>query len=201
MKQISIILIILIYWFSPFMFCGSESFAAPATDSSFHLVVEAGAGYGISTDTLLRQGTSRTGGSYFLRLLWKPDHLLSIGAETGWQHIADHHSQNVITILGVTDIDAEMFALPLMVVFDMNLWNFDLYTGLGWYYVFANIKAFNDQISTSQWNVGFYLSMSYKILIFNKLKIGPEIKWCSIGELGKTILTAQIGLYYEFFKW
>jgi len=135
---------------------------AAEIDTNFRIIVEGGVGYGWTTDTLINKGTVRGGMSWVLRLMWKPDHRLSAGFETGWVHIAEHYTTNVTTIFGKTDLEAILKAMPFMAVFDMDLWGWDLYTGLGWYYVIASTKAFNEEVSTSQWNVGFYLSVSKK---------------------------------------
>lgn len=200
-KNISIILPTFLTAAFLIMTASSASLRANDIDTSFRIILEAGPGYGWTTDTLIHEGTVRGGMSWFVRLLWKPDHRLSAGIETGWVHIAEHKTTNVSTIFGKTDMQAILKAMPMMLVFDMDLWGWDLYTGLGWYYIFASTKAFNEEVSTSQWNVGFYLSLSKKIKLFEWLSGAADVKWSSVGELGRTILSGQLYLSVTLLKW
>jgi len=169
-------------------------------DTTFKILLEGGAGYGLSTDTLTQAG-SRYGLSAFVRVLWKPDHLLKCGFETGWMHIASNKKQMLTNEFGTSEMNATLKAVPVMLVFDIDLWKFNLYTGLGYYYVISSASAFGESVSDSRWNVGFSLSLAYRYPVMKNTNLCGELKWSSIGELGKTLLSAQLFLSYNLFEW
>lgn len=169
-------------------------------DTTFRIMIEAGGGYGLSTDTLTRAG-SRYGISGLFRIMVKTDHRLRFGVETGWLHVASFENNSVTNEFGTSKMEATLKAMPVMLVFCMDLWGFSLYTGLGYYQVISSIEAFGEKLSYTRWNQGFYLSLAYRYEISKKFTLLPEVKWCSIGELGKTLLSAQIGLSYNLFEW
>ena len=178
----------------------SFAYGKTEKDSTIKLLIEAGAGYGLSTDTLTKAG-SRYGVSGVLRFLVKPDYRLRFGLETGWLHIASYERDSIKNEFGTSSVDASLKAIPVMLVFSMNLSKWYMNTGLGYYYVISSISAFGESVTDARWNIGFYLSLSYVFKLNEYLDLYPELKWNSIGEIGKTLLSAQISLSYSLFKW
>jgi hypothetical protein len=173
---------------------------AQGKDTTYKVLVEFGSGYGLSKDSVF-QAVSRYGITGMVRVMWKPDHRLKTGIETGWLRIASIHNEEIKNEFGTVKLNATMNAIPAMVVFDMDLWRLNLYTGLGYYYVLSTIGAENDEITNTKWNVGFYLALAYKHPMSRTINLCGELKWCSIGELGKTILLAELFLSYNIFEW
>lgn len=134
-----------------------------------------GVGCWFSTDTLI-QIDSRTGLSFILRAMWKSEHLLRIGIELGWLSIADFNNDNYESDYGTTNVFASLDAIPLMLVFDMYLWGIDFYTGLGYYKVMSKIDSFVETIRSSQWNVGYYVSIAYKFQIIENISLCSDVK-------------------------
>lgn len=170
------------------------------TDSTFKIILEGGLGYGLSTDTLTKPG-SRYGLSGIVRILFKTDHKLKFGLETGYLDINSYKHGRIENEFGVSVVNATLDAVPLMLVFSMDIRGFNINTGLGYYYVTAVIEAFDESVSDSRWNIGFYWSIGYKFSISEYFDLIPEIKWNSIGELGRTLLSAQLCLSYDLFRW
>lgn len=174
--------------------------AAQSRDSTYKILIESGGGYGLSKDSV-SQSVTRYGFSGMLRIMWKPDHHLKVGIETGWLRIASLDEEEIKNEFGTVKLDASLNAIPVMAVFDMDIWCLNLYTGLGYYYVISTISVETEEITTTKWNVGFYLALAYKYPISEKIKLCGELKWCSIGELGKTILLAEVFVSYNLFEW
>ena len=174
--------------------------SAQPTDTTYKILIEFGSGYGLSKDSV-SQPVSRYGLLGMFRIMWKPDHRLKAGIETGWLRIASVHDEEIKNEFGTVKLNATLKAIPVMVVFDMDIWRLNLYTGLGYYYVLSTIGAENDEITNTQWNVGFYLALAYKYPLSEKIKLCSELKWCSIGELGKTILLGEVFVSYNLFEW
>lgn len=174
--------------------------SAQAKDTTYKIAVECGGGYGLSKDSM-SQSVSRYGYSGMLRIMWKPDHLLRVGLETGWLRIASINNEEVKNEFGTVKLNATLTAIPVMTVFEMALWRLNLYTGLGYYYVMSTIGAEDEELTNTKWNIGFYLALAYKYPLSEKINLCSELKWCSIGELGKTILLAQVFVSYNLFEW
>lgn len=174
--------------------------SAQSRDTTYKILIESGGGYGLSKDSV-SQSVSRYGFSGMLRIMWKPDHRLKVGVETGWLRIASLNDEEIKNEFGTVKLNASLNAIPVMAVFDMDIWRLNLYTGLGYYYVLSTISVENEEITNTKWNVGFYLALAYKYTLSEKIKLCSELKWCSIGELGKTILLAEVFISYNLFEW
>lgn len=185
----------LLFIFLPFCFASAQQ-----RDTTYKIIIEIGGGYGLSKDSV-SQPVSRYGFSGMLRVMWKPDHRLKVGIETGWLQIASLDDEVIKNEFGTVKLNASLNAIPVMAVFDMDIWRLNLYTGLGYYYVLSTISVENEEITNTKWNVGFYLALAYKYPLSEKIKLCGELKWCSIGELGKTILLAEVFVSYNLFEW
>jgi|WetSurMetagenome_2_1015567.scaffolds.fasta_scaffold31630_4 hypothetical protein len=174
--------------------------SAQSKDSTYKILIESGGGYGLSKDSA-SQSVTRYGFSGMLRIMWKPDHRLKVGIETGWLRIASLDEEEIKNEFGTVKLNASLNAIPVMAVFDMDIWRLNLYTGLGYYYVLSTISVENEKITNTKWNIGFYLALAYKYPISEKIKLCGDLKWCSIGELGKTILLAEVFISYNLFEW
>ena len=187
---ISVLFISIPFWFA----------SAQPRDITYKIIIEFGSGYGLSQDSM-SQSVSKYGITGMLRVMWKPDHRLKAGIETGWLRIASINNEEIKNEFGTVKLNAKLNAIPVMVVFDMDIWRLNLYTGLGYYYVLSTIGAEKEEITNTQWNVGFYLALAYKYPLSEKIKLCSELRWCSIGELGKTILLAEVFVSYNLFEW
>jgi len=92
-------------------------------------------------------------------------------------------------------------ALPVMLVFDMDIWLLNLYTGLGYYRVISTLGDEFDVRTNARWLVGFYLAVAYKQVFSDKITLGGQLRWCSIGEFGKTILLAELFFALPVLTW
>lgn len=170
--------------------------SAQSRDTTFKLLFEFGGGYGLS-DEALSQSVSTDGVSILVRFMWKPDHRLKAGFESGWLPIASINNKEVKNEFGTVKLNAAMNAIPVMAVFDLDIWRLNLYTGLGYYFLKSTIGTEEEAITNTRWDVGFYLALAYKYPISEQIKICSELKWCSVGELGKTILSAEVFVSYH----
>ena len=175
------------------------SFAQPGSPT-YKFLVEGGGGYGLSKDSM-SQAVARQGLAGTLRILWKPEHRLAVGIETGYLEIASLSDEVIRNEFGTSKLRASLKAIPVMAVFDMDVWNLHVYTGLGYYHVHSTVAVGDEEVTSALWNVGFYLSAAYKYPLADDVALCGELKWCSIGELGKTILLAQVFISYRLFEW
>jgi hypothetical protein len=144
---------------------------------------------------------NRTGLAYSARIMWEPEHLLRIGITTGSLNIA-HYKENIVkTKFGTTNIDNYLGVYPIILVFNMKIWYFDVYSGLGPAYVWSSISAFNENSESYEWDYAVTASIAYKYKIIKNLFMNSEIEYLALPELFKNIYKVSVGIKYDFLEW
>ena len=95
---------------------------AQLKDSTFHVSAYLGVGYSrfisdIDIDQLNKSGFSGT-----IRLMWEPDHLLSLGLESGYLQLYRLNNKQVSVSGNDFEVSTELTAIPIFTVFSMKTW-------------------------------------------------------------------------------
>src|SRR5512147_1578221 len=103
-------------------------------DTTYSLTTEIGLGYSRYFTTMDYNDLNKSGFSGTVKVMWNPEHLLSIGLETGYQYLYSIDIKNYDTEFGTTDFSASMVSVPVFIVFAMKLTpNLRLTAGTGIY--------------------------------------------------------------------
>ena len=90
---------------------------------------------------------NKNGFSGTVRVMWNPEHLLSIGLESGYQYLYSIDVSDYDTEFGTTDFSASMYTVPVFIVFAMRLLpNIRLTAGTGMYLLFNSGKLIRRSI-------------------------------------------------------
>jgi hypothetical protein len=171
-------------------------------DSTYSLSTEIGAGYSRFFTTMDSDELNKNGFSGTVRVMWNPEHLLSIGLETGYQYLYSFDYSSYDTEFGTTDISASMYTIPVFIVFSMKvLPNIKLSAGSGMYLLYNSGKAFGDNLSSNQISIGAHTGISYTYPINESMAVGGELLYSYFSKLQDQTVALQFLFVYDFLKW
>jgi opacity protein-like surface antigen len=169
----------------------------------FRIGVEFGGGYGfkLKSNNIIEGNYSRSGINWGMRLKWGSGNIFGAGLETGWISISSLSSEKVSTLLGKTNIEASLNAIPLLFVVGAQYAGFRIHGGAGYYNVISRATVFESTIESNEWDYGYTLSLGYTFPINQKLKFGTEVRWNNISEVQISVLSLQASLLVKLWEW
>jgi len=175
-------------------------------DSLYYLTAELGAGYSRYITTLDFPNLNQNGFSGTVRVMWHPEHLLSLGIETGYQYLYSIKANPNIPGIGVVEAKASMVSVPIFIIYQMKILpstlpNLGVLFGSGVFFLSSNSEAFGDNVSSSQLSVGFTGAATYLHPLNDDISIGGEIKYYYISKIQDADLSIQILFSYKFLSW
>ena len=178
--------------------CLSKSYSQ-SDDSDYAVTAYINAGYSRFISELDFEDLNKNGFSGTIRLMWEPEHLLSIGIESGYLHLYDINTQityqDTITFNG----SSELTAVPILMVFSMELFkNFKLSVGSGMFLLTSKVDALGNPVNSNQVSTGVLGSASYYHPLSHAVSVGGEIKYYLINKIEDGSLNFQISLQYRF---
>jgi hypothetical protein len=181
-------------------FAGSAFCQAP--DTIYSLSTEIGLGYSRNLTTMDYKELNKNGFSGTLRVMWNPEHLLSIGLETGYQYLYSIDTKNIDTEFGTTDFSASMVSVPVFIALAMKITpNIKLTGGSGTYFLFNQGNIFGDELNSSQISIGAYGGISYTYPLTNTISVGGELMYSYISKIQDQTLALQFLFVYDLLKW
>jgi hypothetical protein len=171
-------------------------------DTTYSLSTEIGVGYSRFFTTMDYDNLNKNGFSGTIRVMWNPEHLLSLGLESGYQYLYSLDVSGISTEFGNTDVKASMYSIPIFIVFAMKvLPNIKLSAGAGAYLLYNSGEAFGDNLSSNQISIGAHVGASYTYPINNSLAIGGELLYSYFSKLQDQTIAIQFLFVYDFLRW
>jgi len=171
-------------------------------DTTYSLSTEIGVGYSRYFTTMDYDDLNQNGFSGTVKVMWNPEHLLSIGLETGYQQLYSLDISDYSTEFGNTNVSASMYTVPIFIVFAMKVMpNVKLSAGSGVYLLFNSGEAFGDELSSNQISIGAHVGASYTYPINNSMAIGGELLYSYFSKLQDQTVAIQFVFVYDFLKW
>jgi len=136
-----------------------------------------------------------------LRLLWKPNHRLTIGLESAYLTISKLDSTFQSTPYGTTFMKARLNAVPLLLVVNMKISKIDLYYGIGLSYVTSRLEAFDQKVVVSNWYYCYDLAFAYHFPLTKNMEFGVESKTYFFPKLLKISSGLFVNVSYRFLRW
>ncbi len=176
----------------------SQSYSQ-SDDSEYAVTAYINAGYSRFISELDFEDLNKNGFSGTIRLMWEPEHLLSIGIESGYLHLYDINTQvtyqDTITFNG----SSELTAVPILTVFSMELFeNFIISVGSGMFLLTSKVDALGNPVNSNQVSTGVLGSASYYHPLSHTISLGGEIKYYLINKIEDGSLNFQFSLQYRF---
>ena len=180
------------------MACFSEKYAQ-TDDSEYAVTAYINAGYSRYISELDYQDLNKNGFSGTVRLMWEPEHLLSLGIESGYVQLYDFNTQRTIQDTITFNGSSELTAVPILAIYSMELFeNLKLSIGSGIFLLTSKVDALGNQVNSNQVSTGVLASGSYYYPLSHTIFIGGELKYFLINKIEDGDLNFQFSLQYRF---
>ena len=171
-------------------------------EKTYSISTELGAGYSRYFTTMDYDDLNQNGFSGTVRVMWNPEHLLSLGLESGYQYLYSLDVSDFSTEFGNTNVKASMYTIPIFIVFSMKvLPNIKLSAGSGVYLLFNSGKLFGDELKSNQISIGAHMGISYTYPISNSMAIGGELLYSYFSKLQDQTVALQFLFVYDLFRY
>jgi hypothetical protein len=136
------------------------------------------------------------------RFMWKPEHLLSIGIESGYVPLYKIETREAQSVFDTTDITIRLDMFPVMLVLTMDMTkNFKLIGGLGEFILLSEVDSFDNRVSSKSLSNGYEMGAAFTRSIGQKWQVGGEVKLYYISKLQDFDLLLQLGLNYTLLSY
>jgi hypothetical protein len=172
---------------------------AQSGDTTYSVTTYINAGYSRFISELNDNDLNKNGVSGTIRLMWEPEHLLSIGIESGYLQLYDFNSKVSLGNGNIFNVSSDLTAVPIITVFSMELFeNFKLSIGSGIFILLSNVDALNNPVNSNQVSTGVLAAGSYLHPVSHTISLGGEAKYYFINKIEDGDLTLQFSLQYRF---
>ncbi len=175
-----------------------------AQDTTYSLTVFAGGGYSrnVSKFDVPVDGLRRNVFGGTVRVMWKPEHLLRVGLETGITQVYYVQSKGVTTAFGPTSFESSLNAVPILTTFAMPLADqLEIFVGTGGFLLYSNTESFGNKVTASTLTIGFSAGLSYMRPLANDWGIGGEVKWYHFDKFSDDNIMLHVMISYRFLEW
>jgi hypothetical protein len=169
---------------------------------TYSLTTELGVGYSRYFITMDYDDLNKNGFSGTVRVMWNPEHLLSIGLESGYQYLYSIDISNYDTEFGTTNFSASMYTIPIFAIFSMKVTpNISLSAGTGMYLLFNSGNMFDDALESNQISIGAHIGASYLYPINNTVSVGGELLYSYFSKIQDQTFALQFLFVYKFLEY
>ena len=131
------------------------------------------------------------------RIMWKPDHRLKAGFESGFMTF---YSYSLTTADGKTG-KISLDAIPVLLEFSVSVKkHFNLFAGPGFYILKTNLD-YEGKTKSSKVSPGWMASADYTIPLSKEISIGTEAKWLYASETTRGSFGVQLQVTWRFLRW
>lgn len=174
---------------------------ADAPDTSYAWILYAGAGYtrNISEFSFKPEGLLQNGFSGTLRVMWKPEHLLRVGFETGYHYVYGTEVESFTNEFGTTDAQTSLQVMPILLVFSMPVIDrFDAWLGVGAGLLTSHAEFFGEVTNADSFTPYMYVGASYLYPIAKDLCLGGEVRYQYMERFRDQNVSIQVMMSWQF---
>ncbi len=169
-------------------------------DSVYRLVLTVGGGGSLYTGeqgppSWLPAEKSKFGPALTVRAMWRPDHLLSVGLESGWTKLHSYETTG--------DVAGKVYVsqVPLYTVFGMRFFDaLNVFGGYGYSHVNTSLE-YDGTVNNGTWSMGWLAAASYERPVSKSLAVAAELKYFGVVESHDAAITLQIQLVWNALEW
>jgi len=177
--------------------CLSQSYPQ-SDDSEYAVTAYINAGYSRFITELDYNGLNKNGFSGTIRLMWEPEHILSIGIESGYLQLYDLSGQSTLGDGTTFNVSSELTAVPILSVFSMEIFkNLKLSMGSGIFILTSKVDALDNPVQSDQVSTGVLGAVSYLWPLSHNISLGGEVKYYLINKIEDGDLNFQLSLQYK----
>lgn len=139
---------------------------------------------------------TQTGLMGTMRVLWRPDHLLGIGIETGLLRVSNLLVKEDANLPVGSAI--KLGAIPILAVFSMEKYGIEISSGVGIYDYHVDALV-NAEITTSsnEWEIGWMVSVGYYYPLTRSLGVGGDVRLYAIPERSVQLLSLSAKFQWQ----
>lgn len=179
-----------------------NKYKAQTNDSLYNVSVNVGFGYSRYLASFPKIGLNKNSFNITGRIMWEPEHLLSVGVETGYVPLFFFQTNDYKLVDGSVNVDLSLVAIPVVIIFGMEIFeDFKIYAGVGGAALNSTADFFENKVVSSSWSNAYNLSVAYSHKIAINLNLGSEIKWYNISKIEDSALLVQISILYNVFSY
>jgi hypothetical protein len=192
-----IILLIILYPF--FIFPQSKN-------EPYYISIDLAGGFSRYFTSMDFEDLNKNGYDGTIRIMWHPEHLLSVGIETGYQHLYNIKRKFDPDDFDETHLNINLASVPISLLFSMKIFpktfpGLRLNGGSGVSIVYSSGELFNDKFNNSQIMVNYIISLNYLYQFSNRISAGGELKFTHLSKLEDSSVAVQLLLSYKFISW
>lgn len=149
------------------------------------------------TDQRQFWGWSATG-----KIMWHPDHILSVGVLTGYTLFStENFTKDDIPVLN-EPFKLTLEAVPLQLALSMQSGGFEINVGLGGYFLSSTVTGGNAvRQANTVFEIGVSTQLSYMFSIGETFSFGPEINVQLMSNRGILAVTPSLRAKWEFVRY
>ena len=142
-----------------------------------------------------------TGSSLIGRALWRPNHYLGVGLQTGYTTFSAEEFGERLPIRPA-EAYASLRAIPLQIVLSMRAFGIEVGTGIGVYLLESVWRVNGEQrVNSTAGELGVSSWIGYDIQVFDRLHLGPEINLHVLSGWGIVALGAGVRIRYDVLRY
>lgn len=129
------------------------------------------------------------------RIMWKPDHRLKAGFETGFMTFYSYKLKDADGNVGKISLDA----IPLLLEFSVSAKkHFNLFAGPGFYILKTHVD-YKGTATSKKVSPGWMAAADYTVPFNKRFSFGTEAKWLYAAETIRGSFGVQLQLTWRFF--
>ncbi len=180
----------------------NSEYKGQTTDTLYNVSLNIGIGLTRYVTALPQLGLDKNSFNITGRMMWKPEHLLSVGFESGYVPLYSLQTNDYNSVFGTTDVYLSMFAVPVFLTFGMEVIDdFIIYGGVGGASLNSTADYFDNRVVSASWTNAYELAASYSFYGTKSIELGGEFKWYNFSKVEDSALIVQITLIYNLFSY
>jgi len=182
----------------PIIFLFNSECRGQVNEPLYNVCLELGSGLTRYVTSITRLGVNKYSFNATARIMWQPEHLLSVGFETGYMPLYSIQVDDYQSAFGTAEVDLSLSAIPIMMTFGMKVYeNVKVYGGVGGAILNSSADFFENKVISSSWTNAYALGISYNYKLNKKINLGGEFKWYNFSKIEDSALLLQIIFTYN----
>lgn len=142
-----------------------------------------------------------TGSALLGRAIWRPNHYLGVGVQTGYTTFSAEEFGAQLPVQP-REAYASLRAIPLQLVLSMRAYGIELGTGIGVYLLESVWRVNGEQrVNSTASELGVSSWIGYDVNVYDALYLGPEVNLHVLSGRGIVALGAGVRLRYDILRY
>ena len=192
----------ILFLFAVSFFCNTAYSQNSDSLYSFTSYLGAGYVYNVSSFEIEPEGLNRSGFQGNLRVMWKPEYLLSGGFEFGYTGVYSIDNDNFPIDSGFASVSTNVYAYQFMVIFMMSIIeNWEVNIGTGAAFTTTKTDAFGSESTSTDGASTSIISTAYYFPVMKDSRLGAELRFSALPKYGDYTVSLLLSFAYKFYEY